>query len=144
MRYTLRFFISWLASAVAMYSAFYVWHGMILNDFKQIEFSMPLFLLMTSIAYLIISFLLYRVFETKILQFIDNFFIRAFVSSAIVGVSLFIIMTVLHIQFTKNVTSTYLMVDLFWQVAEQSFGALIIALCKQFVYEAPPAEEVMD
>ena len=141
MRYTMRFFLSWILSATAMYSAFYAWHGMVLNDFKQIEFSMTLFLLMTAIAYLIISFLLYRVFETKIMGFFDSMYLRGFVASAVVGLSLFIIMTVLHIQFTKNVTSTYLMVDLCWQIAEQCIGGIFIVLCKHFVYE-PPAEEL--
>ena len=141
MHYSLRFFISWIVSATAMYIAFYVWHGMVLNDFKQIEFSMPLFYLMTAAAYLIISFLLYRVFEARIMQFFDNVILRGIISAALVGISLFTVMTVLHIQFTKNVTSTYLMVDLCWQVAEQCLGALFLVLCKHFIYDAP-AEEV--
>ncbi len=103
---------------------------------------MTLFYLMTAAAYLIISFLLYRVFETRIMQFFDNVILRGFVAAAVVGITLFILMTVLHIQFTKNVTSTYLMVDLCWQVAEQCLGSVFIVLCKQFIYE-PPAEEVI-
>lgn len=140
MRYSLRFFISWLVAAIVMYVAFYVWHGVILNDFKKIEFSMSLFLIMSAFAYLIISFVLYRVFETKIMQYFDNLLLRGFISSLIVSVSLFILMTVLHIQFTKNITSTYLMVDLAWQIMEQSIGAVFIVIGKYLIFEPKPEE----
>ena len=50
-------------------------------------------------------------------------------------------MTVLHISFTKNVTSTYLITDFFWQIIEQSIGATVIVLGKQFIYEPEPEFE---
>lgn len=135
MRYTLRFFLSWILGAVFMYVAFYVWHGIVLNDFKQIQFPLVWFVLLSAFAYLVISYLLYRVFETKILAFFDNILMRGFVSALIVGISLFAIMTVLHISFTKNMTTTYLITDFFWQIVEQSIGALFIVLGKQFIFE---------
>lgn len=135
MRYTLRFYLSWIIGAIAMYVAFYVWHGVILNDFKQIQFPMVWFVLLSAFAYLIISYVLYRVFETKILSFFDNIIFRGFLAALIVGVSLFAIMTVLHISFTKNMTSTYLITDFFWQIIEQSIGTLFIVLGKQFIFE---------
>ncbi len=135
MRYTLRFYLSWIIGAIAMYVAFYVWHGLILNDFKQIQFPIFWFVILSAFAYLVISYVLYRVFETKILSYFDSNVFRGFLSALIVGVSLFAIMTVLHISFTKNVTSTYLMTDFFWQIIEQSIGALFIVLGKQFIFE---------
>lgn len=141
MRYTLRFYLSWIIGAIAMYVAFYVWHGVILNDFKQIRFPMVWFVLLSAFAYLIISYILYRVFETKILSFFDNIIFRGFLTALVVGVSLFAIMTVLHISFTKNMTSTYLITDFFWQIIEQSIGALLIVLGKQFIFEPDPELE---
>ena len=135
MRYSLRFYLSWILGAVAMYVAFYVWHGVVLNDFKQIQFPLFWFIVLSAFAYLIISYVLYRVFETKILSYFDSTVFRGFLSALIVGVSLFAIMTVLHISFTKNVTSTYLITDFFWQIIEQSVGALFIILGKQFIFE---------
>jgi hypothetical protein len=118
-----------------MYAAFYIWHGVILNDFKQIQFPLVWFVVLSAFAYLVISYLLFRVFETKILTYFDNLFMRGFVSALIVGISLFAIMTVLHISFTKNVTSTYLITDFFWQIVEQSIGSLFIVLGKLFIFE---------
>lgn len=141
MRFTFRFFVSWITSAIAMYSAFYVWHGIFLNDFKQIQFPLTWFLFLSAFAYLVISYIAYRVFETKILSTIDTLVLRGFVTALIVSVSLFAIMTVLHISFTKNVTSTYLMVDFFWQIMEQSLGALFIVIGKAYIFEPPPQVE---
>ncbi|HWY10286.1 MAG TPA: hypothetical protein VN026_03120 [Bacteroidia bacterium] len=135
MRYTLRFYLSWILGALAMYVAFYVWHGVVLNDFKQIQFPIVWFVILSAFAYLVISYVLYRVFETKILSYFDSTIFRGFLTALIVGVSLFAIMTVLHISFTKNVTSTYLITDFFWQIIEQSVGALFIVLGKQFIFE---------
>jgi hypothetical protein len=135
MRYSLRFFLSWIFAAIAMYAAFYVWHGVVLNDFKQIQFPIVWFVLLSAFAYLIISYILFRVFETRVLTFFDNILMRGFISALIVGVSLFAIMTVLHISFTKNMTTAYLITDFFWQVVEQSIGALFIVLAKHFIFE---------
>ncbi|MBN8692860.1 MAG: hypothetical protein J0L69_06665 [Bacteroidetes bacterium] len=141
MRFTVRFFISWILGAIAMYSAFYVWHGIFLNDFKQIQFPFVWFVLLSAIAYLVISFIIYRVFETNWIKNIHSVVLRGFLSGLIVAVSLFAIMTVLHISFTKNMTSTYLITDFFWQIIEQSIGATIIILGKQFIYEPEPEFE---
>ncbi len=124
--------------------AFYVWHGVILNDFKNIQFPYSWFIIFSSIAYLVISFISYRVFETKLLAHIDNVFARGFVSALIVSISLFAIMTVLNISFTKNATSFYLMIDFFWQIIEQCVGALFIVICKIFVFEPEPQLEEAD
>jgi hypothetical protein len=143
MRFTLRFFISWIVGAVAMYSAFYIWHGVFLNDFKQIQFPFIWFVSLSAFAYLVISYILYRVFETNILRKIDGIFMRGLVSGLVVGISLFAIMTVLHISFTKNMTSTYLMADFVWQILEQTIGAMVIVLGKAFIYEpVPELEEI--
>lgn len=141
MRYTARFFISWILGAIAMYSAFYVWHGIFLNDFKQIQFPFIWFLVLAAFAYLVISFLVYRVFETSWLKHFHSLVLRGFIAGVTVAVSLFAIMTVLHISFTKNVTSTYLITDFFWQIIEQSIGASVIVLGKQFIYEPEPEFE---
>ncbi len=60
---------------------------------------------------------------------------RGFISALIVAVSLFAIMTVLHISFTKNMTTTYLITDFCWQIVEQSIGAVFIVLGKHYIFE---------
>lgn len=139
MLYSVRFYISWIVSAILMYSAFYMWHGVFLTDFSKIEFSKTLFLLLAALVYLVIAFSLYRTFESKTLnKYISSPMMRGVASGIILGFILFAIITVLGISFTKNVNLTYILVDCAWQVAEQTLGGLIIGLGKILIFEPTP------
>jgi hypothetical protein len=101
------------------------------------------FMTLSAFAYLVISYILYRVFETNILRKVDSILMRGLISALVVGISLFAIMTVLHISFTKNMTTTYLMADFVWQIVEQSIGALVIIVGKLLIFEPiPELEEI--
>lgn len=141
MQYSFRFYVSWIVSAILMYAAFYFWHGVFLNDLKNISFSKPVFLLLAALVYLVISFILYRVFETKLLnQFIPSTLFRGIAAGVLVGFSLFSFITVLGISFSRHITMKYLLADCLWQVAEQVFGGIIISIGKAVLYEPKPEE----
>jgi hypothetical protein len=133
---TLRFYISWILSAVVMYAAFYVWHGLFLNDLSRISFSKVLFLFLAALVYLVISFILYRTYESRfLLKFFYPPFIRGIAAGFIVGFVLFAITTVLGISFTKNLSFTYVVADCAWQISEQMIGGVIIGLGKIIIFE---------
>ena len=136
MQYSSRFYISWLASAILMYASFVVWHGFFLNDLSYITFSKPLFFGLAGFVYLVISYLLYRVYEAKIF---DRYFyggvLRGVTAGFIIGVILFAIIAVLGISFTKYVNTTYLLADCLWQIAEQMIGGVVIGFGKLFLFE---------
>ena len=139
MLYSVRFYISWIVSAIVMYLAFYLWHGVFLTDFSKIEFSKTLFLLLAALVYLVISFVLYRTYESKLLsKYISSPMMRGIVSGIMLGFVLFAIITVLGISFTKNVNLTYILVDCAWQIAEQVIGGLVIGLGKVLIFEPTP------
>jgi hypothetical protein len=124
-----------------MYAAFYFWHGIFLNDLNNISFSKTLFLLLAALVYLVISFVLYRVYEMRLLnQIISSTLLRGIVSGVIVGFVLFAAITVLGISFTKNMTMTYMMADCLWQMAEQVLGGIVIAIGKAVLFEPKPEE----
>ena len=133
MKLNLRFFISWILASVIMFSLFYMWHGFFLNDFKRIQFPYIWFVSFAAFTYLILSFGLVLLFESHLLRKIDNFFLRGIFSGAAVGFSLFMIMTVLHISFTRQFTASYLLIDCAWQVVEQVVGGVVIATCRVFM-----------
>jgi hypothetical protein len=133
MKLNLRFFLSWILASVIMFSLFYVWHGFFLNDFKRIQFPYIWFVSFAAFTYLILSFGLVLLFESQLLRKIDNFFLRGIFTGAAVGFSLFMIMTVLHISFTRHFTASYLLVDCAWQVVEQVVGGIVIAICRVFM-----------
>lgn len=136
MQYSSRFYISWLASAILMYVSFVVWHGFFLNDLSYITFSKPLFFSLAGFVYLVISYVLYRIYEAKIF---DRYFysavLRGVTAGFIIGVILFAIIAVLGISFTKHVNTTYLLADCLWQIAEQTLGGVVIGFGKLFLFE---------
>ena len=139
MQYSVRFFISWITSAVLMYAAFYVWHGVFLNDLNRISFSKILFLVLAALVYLVISYVLYRLFETKLLsKYISSPVLKGAVGGVALGFVIFAGVTVLGISFTKHITMEYLVVDCAWQMAEQLIGGIIIGLGRVFIFEPAP------
>lgn len=143
MLYSVRFFISWILAAILMYLAFYGWHGLFLNDLSRISFSKPLFLGLAALVYLVISFILYRIYESRfILKYIPSPMLRGVTSGFLLGFILFALVTVLGISFTKNVTMEYIVADFAWQIAEQVIGGIIIGLGKVIIFE--PIPELID
>jgi len=122
-----------------MYGAFYVWHGVFLNDLTRITFSKTLFLVLAALVYFIISIALYKLFESETLSSkIQNPVSRGLVSGLMLGFVLFAIVTVLGISFTKNISIEYIALDFVWQISEQALGGLIIGLAKIFIFDPIP------
>ena len=139
MLYSFRFFLSWIIAAVLMYVAFYFWHGVFLNDLNRISFSKVIFLSLAALVYLVISFVLYRTYESKFLfKYIPQPLLRGVVSGFIIGFILFSLVTVLGISFSKNINFTYIIADCAWQIAEQVIGGVIIGFGKIFIFEPIP------
>lgn len=139
MLYSFRFFLSWIIAAVLMYVAFYFWHGVFLNDLNRITFSKGLFLGLAALVYLVISYVLYRTYESKFIEkYLPQPMLRGVVSGLIIGFILFAFVTVLGISFSKDINMTYILADCAWQIAEQILGGLIIGLGKVLIFEPVP------
>lgn len=135
MTFNFRFFISWILSAVVMFTLFYVWHGYFLNDFKRINFPIVWFVTFAAITYLIFGAGIYFLYESQLFKRIRNFITRGLVCGVIAGFSLFMISTIVNISLTKHLTINHLMIDCAWQMAEQTIGALVVVAFKIFIHE---------
>ncbi len=125
-----------MLAAILMYAAFYVWHGVFLNDLDHINFSKPLFFILVALVYLVISYVLYRTYEVKLLgKYFLNAVFKGVVAGFIVGFFLFAVVAVLGVSFTKQVNTTYLLADCIWQVVEQIIGGVVIGFGKLFIFE---------
>lgn len=133
MKLNTRFYVSWILGSVLMYTLFYMWHGVFLNDFKKINFPFTWLIIFTSIAYITISFLLYAIYESKPMKNVYNFFIRGIFSGLLLGFVIFVVSTVVTISISRNLTAKHLMLDCVWQMAEQTIGGLLLGLVKVFV-----------
>lgn len=133
---SVRFYISWIVSAILMYAAFYIWHGVFLNDINSITFPKLIFLGLAAIVYLVIAVILYKIFETNLMsKYFYSPMLRGIMSGIILGFFLFAFVTVLGISFTKNHSLTNILVDCVWQIIEQMLGGAIIGLGKIFIFD---------
>lgn len=133
MNFNLRFFISWIICALVMFSLFYFWHGVFLNDFKRIQFPIGLFVSFAAITYLIISFGIYILFESSLMKRFKNIFLKGLLLGALSGFTIFIIATIIHISLAKNLNSQHLLMNCSWQIAEQTIGAFVVVLFKVII-----------
>lgn len=136
-----RFVISWIVSAVGMYTAFYLWHGVFSNDFYKIQYPKGIFLSLAAIVYIGISFLLSKLFEVKkIKSKIKHLYLKAIVIGLSLGFMLFALALVLGLGFSANYTFSLLVLDFSWQLIEQLIGAMLVAVVHTFVF-VPEFEE---
>ncbi len=130
-----RFFLSWIFSAIVMFTLFYVWHGVFLNDFKRIQFPLVWFVTFAAFTYLIFGAGIYLLYESQVMKKIRNFFVRGVICGVIAGFSLFMVATIVNISLTRHLSMQHLMMDCIWQMTEQIVGAMVIVLFKVVVHE---------
>ena len=135
MKPSLRFFLSWIFSAVVMFTLFYVWHGLFLNDFKRIQFPLIWFVSFAAFTYLLFGAGIYFLYESQIMKKIRNFVVRGLLCGVIAGFSLFMIATIVNISLTRHLSMQHLMMDCVWQMSEQIMGALVIVFFKIVIHE---------
>lgn len=138
MKIGIRFYLSWIFSAIVMFTLFYVWHGIFLNDFKRIQFPLTWFVTFAAFTYLIFGAGIYFLYESSIMKKVRNFLLRGLFCGLIAGFSLFMIATIVHISLTSNLSIKHLMIDCVWQMSEQVIGALVIVLFKIVIHEPQP------
>lgn len=135
MKIGIRFFASWILSSIVMFTLFYVWHGIFLNDFKRIQFPMSWFITFAAISYLLFGAGMYFLFESHIMKKLENIFLRAIVCGIIAGFSLLMIATVINISITKHLSAQHLLMDGIWQIGEQTVGAMVVLVLKMVIRE---------
>jgi len=137
--YGKRFIIGWIISAMAMFGLSYVWHGFVLNDYAQITYPLGLYLTASAVAYLFIGFLVNRAF---LIPYFDKLtrhpLLRGPAIGFACGLLVYIIATVVHVTFNKDMDLRYFVLDITWQGIEQAFGGFLIGLVYMYVYEPQP------
>ena len=141
MKLGLRFFLSWILSAMVMFTLFYIWHGIFLNDFKRIQLPLTWFVTFAALTYLLFGVGIYFLYESHFMKKIHNFFVRGLLCGVIAGFSLFMISTIVNISLTGHLSIQHLTMDCIWQMSEQVVGTMVIVILKIVIYE-PQAEHV--
>jgi len=130
-----RFYFGWLLSAVLMYLAFYVFHGVITNDILKLSIPKTLFLSVAAVVYLIVAFGMSLLFKsTSLKKNIKNPYKRSSLIGILTALFMYGVAFTVGISFSFKVTMLNLLVDVSWQLIEQSIGAFFVAFANTFMY----------
>lgn len=138
-KYGKRFMLSWILSSVTMFGLSYIWHGIILNDYAILAYPFQIYLISAAVVYLVIGFLLTRIFIAEFLDRIsDKAIPRGLAAGAALGVIVYMVALVVGVTFNSGMELKYLLLDVAWQTAEQCLGGLVVGLVYLLVYEFIP------
>ena len=138
---TRSFFLCWIFSATIMFSLSYLWHGIFLNDLERLNYPKEIFLTGAIVVYLILGFLLTKVFMIKFPKSIAKRpFLRGIISGAMLGISSYLLALVIGVSFSSTLTLEYILFDLLWQAFEQTVGGIVVAMVYISIYDGNPME----
>ena len=119
-----RFISAWLISTISMLAVSYTWHGVILNDLRQVNYPEWYFFLLLCLTYSIIALIMTGVYQFTLPK--KNPVFRAAVLGGAFGFFLYLVAFTLGISF-KSGAVEHVVVDFVWQMVEQGFGAVVVA-----------------
>jgi len=130
-----RFYIGWLLSAILMYIAFYLFHGVLTNDLVKLAVPKTLFLSVAAIVYLVVALGMSLVFRsTSLKKSIPGPYKRSLLIGVLTALFMYGVAFTVGISFSFSVTMLNLLVDVGWQLVEQSIGAFFIAVANTLFY----------
>ena len=131
-----KFLFSWILSAIVMFAASYMWHGLFLNDFNRLAYPFEIFMVVAAIVYLVLGAVVAKAYETK---FFDKYeispFFKGILVGGLLGMLIFFISIVVGVSFTSNFTLENFVFDLSWQMIEQSLGGVVVSITHYYVLE---------
>ena len=134
---TKRFLVSWVFSSIAMYLLSYAWHGLFLNDYKELNYPKEIFLIFAVLVYLVIGFIIAKATDVSFLinHLKNKPLLRGIIAGAACGFFLFIMATVIGVSFNKNMQLATILFDVTWQVLEQTFGGIVVGVVHILVFD---------
>ena len=66
--------------------------------------------------------------------------IRGIISGAFLGIATYIVAMVIGVSFSNELTPKYILFDLLWQTAEQTFGGITVGVIYIWIYDGNPVE----
>ena len=137
-----RFITSLLLSAAIMCAASYLWHGVLLSDFARLNRSKTKLLFLSLAISLIIAFVMIKLFEFEIMEkyFKRNPLLRGLIVGAVCGILFYFISKLIGFSYDSSNNIKHSLVDLVWQVFEQSLGGIVIGMVFIALYD-PDVED---
>jgi len=115
------FYIAWIVTSIVMFTLSYCWHGLILNDIRNLHYPLEMYLVLASILYLVLGFCI--AFLYNYLNFSRNIRFKGSMLGSFVGFFTYLIAFTLGVSFGSSKLE-HVMVDFIWQMMEQGTGGL--------------------
>ena len=110
-----------------------------MNDYSMINYPLGIYLVSASVVYLVIGFLLNRIFVAEFLdRFTEKPIVRGLFSGIALGIIVYMVALVVGVTFTQGLELKYLVFDIVWQTIEQCVGGLVVGLVYFWVFEHQP------
>ncbi|MFZ1688917.1 MAG: hypothetical protein WAU70_15950 [Flavobacteriales bacterium] len=126
-----RFLASWLPSTIVMFGLSYVWHGIALRDLTELRIPLTLYFILAALVYLVIGLVLAigidKAIVYKVITLQTGFPFKAMGLGALVGFVVYLMVFILGMSFAKH-SVVHVVVDVLWQMLEQSLGGLCVSL----------------
>lgn len=134
-----RLLISTFITTIVMVGLSYVWHGIILNDFKNINIAFPMFFILTIVVYfliaLVLNFILFKI------EFTDHLTAKRVLVGGIAGFAIYLLVFTLGLSYEER-GMKHIISDFVWQMIEQGAGALVIDFCLHIFHRSDSMESV--
>lgn len=110
-----------------MFTASYVWHGVILNDYERLSYPKEIFLSIASVVYLVIGAIVAHAYSGDYFKkIIKSPLLRGLITGGICGFTIYLVSLVVGITFSSSLSLKYIIVDLTWQAIEQGVGGFVV------------------
>ena len=130
------FLIGWIVSALLMYALFYLFHGILTNDMIKISIPRSVFLTIAGVVYLLLALGMSVLLEASFFKReVKSVYARAFIAGPLTGIFLYSVALIVGISFSAKFTLVHMLVDVGWQVCEQTVGLLVIAFVKVLTFD---------
>ncbi len=126
-----RILVPWLASTLVMYGLSFLWHGIALNDLRELKIPMGLYVALSAVAYLLIglgvTFAMHQSIQHQWIGIRQGFPLKGLLLGAVFGFVVYLIAFIFGMSFTDRKVM-HILVDVLWQMVEQGFGGLVVSL----------------
>ena len=126
-----RILAPWIASTLVMYGLSYLWHGIALNDLRDLKVPMPLYVLLSTVVYLLIglalTFGMHQAIQHKWIGIRQGFPLKGLMFGAAFGFVVYLIAFIFGMSFIDGKVM-HILVDVLWQMVEQGMGGLVVTL----------------
>ena len=127
--------MAWLISAGIMYLLFYIFHGVLTNDILKISIPKTAFLSISAVVYLLLAFGMCILLDATFFKNeIKSVYTRALITGPVIAIFLYAVALVVGVSFSAKFTLVNMLVDVAWQIVEQTLGTVIIAFIKVITF----------